>query len=310
MSKRLAEPEQVAEVLAGAGPANAVEVDVVGRAADGAERDVITADGERVLRVPRVQQEARRAGLDGVQDHLRVEPDPLPAGLHVGARPRPAAPGLRGRGSSCRSRPGSAATPGGSPPARRRTPPRSGRTAGGVGRRGAAPGSRDRSLPAGRLRPRRRTPVTSVSLTSPPCWSVEPAGPCRIEGRRIPSTNVPTLAALGRLGDLVGGRPSVEQGLAEHGREDDRATDQRRRLRSVREDEEAPRPGRTASPSGRRRPSARRGSGATAMLKSVVPTTMNTPPWIERVPMSPAGGTKVSPRAAVITPHSTIIITA
>ena len=71
----LAQLEEVAEGVPRAGPPRPVQSDDVGRAAHRPEGDGVTADGQRVGRVPRVQGERRRARADRLDDHVRVEPD-------------------------------------------------------------------------------------------------------------------------------------------------------------------------------------------------------------------------------------------
>ena len=79
--ERLAEPQQVAERGAVAWPAYTVEADDVGRTADGTEREMVAADGERVVGVPRVHLERRRTRLDQVGHELGVEADAVGARL-------------------------------------------------------------------------------------------------------------------------------------------------------------------------------------------------------------------------------------
>ena len=75
--EHLAQLEQVAEGLASAGAAHAVEADDVRWAADGAEGDVVATDGQGVRRVPRVHLELSGACADQLDDHLRVEANAL-----------------------------------------------------------------------------------------------------------------------------------------------------------------------------------------------------------------------------------------
>ena len=97
-----------------------------------------------------------------------------PARRRRRSRRPPGARGPPGRGSSCRSRRGSAATPRGSPPARRPRRPPSGRSAAAAGRTDAARAG-GRRAHGGRAGGRR------------------PARSCGGGGGGIPGTNVPTV---------------------------------------------------------------------------------------------------------------------
>ena len=194
--ERLAQPQQVAERGPVARPADTVEVDDVGRAADRSEREMVAADRERVLRVPRVHLERRRAGPDQVGHQLRVEADAVGASARPRRRRPRAGHATRDRGSPCRSRRGSAARRGGSPPTRRPTRPRSGgrscaagRT--GVARAGASSCPRSGSGLAGdHVGCRCRSPSLTRTVSMRPTAFVRTG---------ITGTNVPTLLVRSRL---------------------------------------------------------------------------------------------------------------
>ena len=82
--EHLAQAEQVAEVVAGALEALAVEPPDVRRAGDAPEGDVIAADRQGVRRVAGVQAERRRTGGDRLDHHRRIEADPRRVVGHVG----------------------------------------------------------------------------------------------------------------------------------------------------------------------------------------------------------------------------------
>ena len=86
--ERLAEPQQIAERRPVTRPADAVEIDEVRWATDRSEREVVTADRQRAVGVPRVHLERRRARLDQLDHELGVEADAVGAGLDPCARRR------------------------------------------------------------------------------------------------------------------------------------------------------------------------------------------------------------------------------
>ena len=81
------EPHVVDEVGDVPGSASAVEVAHEGRAADGAEDEVVAAEQHVALRVPRVQRELARRQRDELLDLARVEPDVARRSIDPGAGP-------------------------------------------------------------------------------------------------------------------------------------------------------------------------------------------------------------------------------
>ena len=75
--ERLSQAEQVLVVDAVADPPPAVQVGYVRRAADRPERHPVATELQVVGRVPGVERERRRRGLDRLGDHVRIEPDAL-----------------------------------------------------------------------------------------------------------------------------------------------------------------------------------------------------------------------------------------
>ena len=94
--EHLAQLQQILERRPVARPAVALQVDVVGRRAHRAERQVVATDGQRVVRVPGVEPERLRGGGDPLDDHAGVEADPrCRVGVDVRAGGLQQAAGLR-----------------------------------------------------------------------------------------------------------------------------------------------------------------------------------------------------------------------
>ena len=102
--ERLAQPDEIVEVLLVADPPAAIEVGDVGWRRDRPERHPVAADAQVVGGVPGVERELRRRGPDALEHEVPIEADPRRPQARPRHRRPSAGPAPRDRGSPSRSR--------------------------------------------------------------------------------------------------------------------------------------------------------------------------------------------------------------